>query len=398
MLPFGNGRSYGDVCLNREGCLVDSRALDALTLEADTGIVRAGGGVLLGDVLDLVVPKGWFLPVSPGTKFVTVGGAIANDVHGKNHHRAGCFGGHVLRFEVLRSDGSRTVCSPEQNVDLFEATIGGLGLTGLITWAEVRMKRIEGPEIVAESTRFGTLGHFFALSKETEDTHEYTVAWIDCLARGDDAGRGWFFAGNHRAGQGDDGKGTTRRPTLRVPFTSPFPLVNRISLRLFNTLYYARSRPAREVVHYDGFFYPLDSIREWNRIYGPNGFYQFQCVIPDRFGEEGIREILAQIAEAGRGSFLAVLKQFGDRPSPGWLSFPRPGPTLALDFPNRGAETRRLLKRLEAVVAEAGGAIYPAKDACMSPSTFQAAYPRWEELEALRDPAFSSDFWRRTTG
>lgn len=399
-LPFGNGRSYGDSCLNTGGVLIDCRRLDRfIAFDHETGVLRCEAGVLLADILAVAVPLGWFPPVCPGTQFVTVGGAIANDVHGKNHHRAGAFGCHVRCFELLRSDGARLLCSPDENADLFRATIGGLGLTGLITWAEIQLKPVANAFIDQEVIRFEKLADFFALSAASDQDFEYTVAWVDCLAGGDALGRGLFSRGNHAASIA----GAAPKPPrhrLSVPVTPPLPLVNRLSLRAFNELYYRRQRgeTAAKQVHYQPFFFPLDAIGNWNRLYGPRGFYQYQCVLPPAQGEAGVAEILAAVAAAGAGSFLAVLKQFGDRPSPGTLSFPRPGVTLALDFANTGDRTRRLLDRLDEIVGRCGGAIYPAKDARMSPDMFARAFPALEEFKAFVDPAFSSSFWRRVTG
>jgi FAD/FMN-containing dehydrogenase len=395
VLPFGHGRSYGDVCLNSAGTILDTRAMSSiLAFDRSTGIIRCQAGALLSDILDFAVPAGWFLPVTPGTRFVTVGGAIANDVHGKNHHRAGTFGMHVLRLELLRSDGSRITCSADENVDWFRATVGGLGLTGLILWSDVQLIPVAGRAIDADTTRFGNLSDFFALSEEADRKYEYTVSWIDCLAARQALGRGWFIGGNHAR---EAGAPVRRRRPINLFLEPPISMVNALSLRAFNLLYYNRPTPAAGPVDYEPFFYPLDSILNWNRMYGPRGFYQFQCVVPTAVGEAVIRELLVQTARFRQGSFLAVLKQFGHVISPGLLSFPRPGPTLALDFPNRGGRTRELLARLESIVMEAGGALYPAKDACMSADTFRRSYPEWESLEAMRDPAFSSDFWRRVT-
>jgi FAD/FMN-containing dehydrogenase len=399
VLPFGNGRSYGDVCLNDGGVLLAGRGLNRfIDFDQDSGILRCEAGVLLSEILKLAVPRGWFLPVTPGTRYVTVGGAIANDVHGKNHHRAGTFGCHVREFELLRSDGMRIRCTPAENPDWFRATIGGLGLTGMITWAEIALKPIRTAFIQQETLRFRSLAEFFDLAEESDRTHEYTVAWVDCLARGASMGRGLLMRGEH-----SEKKGATldpgREARLGIPFTPPFSLVNRFSLRLFNTLYYHRpvgSGIPREV-HYQSFFYPLDGIRDWNRMYGPRGFLQYQCALPPSASEVGIGEILNRIAEAGTGSFLAVLKRFGDVASPGLLSFPRPGVTLALDFPNRGRRTLELLEGLDEVTRTSGGAVNPSKDARMSPESFQAFFPRWTELDPFIDPAFSSSFWRRVT-
>ncbi len=396
-LPFGNGRSYGDVCMNGDGELLACRPLNRISsFDRESGLLRAEGGVLLSEILARIVPDEWFLPVTPGTKFVTLGGAIANDVHGKNHHMAGTFGRHVTRFELLRSDGSRTLCTPLDHQQMFAATIGGMGLTGVVTWAEIQLVPIHGRGIRVQTVRFGGLDEYFERALALDAEHTYTVAWIDCLARGAQLGRGRLMGGNHLGPDEASPPPRTRRVEFFVE--PPLSLVNRLSLRAFNALYYRLPARASQVTDFDPFFFPLDSIRNWNRMYGPRGFFQFQCVVPPDVGREAIRELLVQTGRHGQGSFLVVLKQFGDLPSPGLLSFPRPGPTLALDFPNRGRSTRALLATLESVVMEAGGALYPAKDACMTPATFEASYPRWRELEAQRDPKFNSDFWRRLTG
>lgn len=394
-LPYGNGRSYGDSCLNDHGVLLCARALDRfIAFNATTGVLECEAGVLLDEILDLCVPQGWFPWVTPGTRFVSMGGAVANDVHGKNQISAGSMGDCVLGLELLRSDRERLWCDLDQNPELFAATIGGLGLTGLITRVRLQLRRIQGPWMSTETLRFGSLEEFFALSAETST--EYSVAWVDCLARGTGLGRGIFSRANHAPAHPE------RRPrppvrTLSVPFTPPFSLINRFSLRAFNEAYFHRSprRPTQSIVHYQPFFYPLDSIGRWNRIYGRRGFLQHQCVVPPPSAPEVVTELLRTISASGQGSFLAVLKQFGNRPSPGLLSFARPGVTLALDFPALGDPTLRLLDRLDQIVIEAGGAIYPAKDARMSPQAFRASFPRLDEFVPFVDPRFSSGLWRR---
>src|SRR5512139_10694 len=398
-LPFGNGRSYGDSCLNDGGVLLDARGLNRLiAFDPSTGILRCEAGVLLGDILALVVPHGWFLPVIPGTRFVTVGGAIANDIHGKNHRSVGTFGCHVRRFELLRSDGERLTCSPEENLELFGATIGGLGLTGVILWAEIALKRILSPAMTVETLPFADLEGFFELSAESEDAFEYTVAWIDCLARGSHLGRGLFIRANQAASPSREQPKISQRQ-FSIPVDLSIGFINRLSVRVFNSLHYRKYRKARspDLVHYEPFFFPLDGIRNWNRLYGARGFLQHQCVVPHRDGKQAIREILRLTVAAGMESFFGVLKVFGDRSSPGVLSFPRPGITLALDFPNYGANTFHLLEQFDRIVVSAGGAIYPAKDARMSATCFKRCFPRWETLERFRDPRFSSSFWRRVT-
>ncbi|MDE2464366.1 MAG: FAD-binding oxidoreductase [Alphaproteobacteria bacterium] len=397
MLAYGNGRSYGDSCLNDGGTLLHTRALDRfIAFDPDTGILRCEAGLLLAEILDFAIPRGWFLPVTPGTKFVTVGGAIANDVHGKNHHVAGTFGCHVRAFELLRSDGSRRLCTTTEHGDWFAATVGGLGLTGVITWAEIALKRIAGPWLDTETHRFGDLGAFLALSQDSERDYEYTVAWIDCTARGRRLGRGLFMRGNHARGAPPNRPGApcTR---MTMPFVPPVSLVNALTLRPFNWLYFHRGsrRPAHAVQHYEPYFYPLDGVLHWNRMYGPRGFLQYQCVVPNGAARDAVASLLETIAGSGKGSFLAVLKQFGTRRSPGMLSFPRPGVTLALDFPNDGGKVFALLDRLDDIVAAAGGAVYPAKDARMSGPRFKQYFPAWEAFSTFIDPRMSSGFWRR---
>ncbi|MBM3485658.1 MAG: FAD-binding oxidoreductase [Alphaproteobacteria bacterium] len=397
-LPFGNGRSYGDSCLNDGGALLDMRGLDRfLGFDPATGILRCEAGILLAEIIDFALPQGWFPPVTPGTKFVTVGGAIANDVHGKNHHVAGTFGRHVRRLLLARSDGIRLWCSPAENAELFAATIGGLGLTGAILVAEITLKRVASPNLAVETIRYGSLDAFFALSSESDRDYEYTVAWVDCLARGKALGRGLFMRGNHAAPTTRERPAAPRR-RLAVPIEMPVPVVNALSVRAFNATYWGKAAARRQAVqHYDPFFYPLDAIHGWNRIYGRKGFMQYQCVVPEAGGNEAMREILDRVAAAREGSFLTILKRFGDVPSPGLMSFPRPGLTITLDFPNRGVSTFALLDRLDDVVRTAGGAVYPAKDARMSGDSFRLYFPRWRTFARHIDPRFSSSFWRRVT-
>lgn len=400
MLPYGNGRSYGDSCQNDGGVLLKARMLDRyIRFDPATGVIDVEAGVLLSEIIDLALPSGWFLPVTPGTRFVTVGGAIANDVHGKNHHRAGNFGNHVLDLELLRSDGSLRHCSPSENSDWFDATIGGLGLTGLIRRARVQLKRVTGPWLIGDSQRFGNLREFFAIAAASEADWEYTVAWIDCSATGPRLGRGIFIRGNHASAQAAISARPPGSGSLRMPFTPPISAINAFSLTAFNKLYY--HRPAAVATdalwHYRPFFYPLDSIAEWNRMYGPRGFYQYQCVVPEAGAEDVLNEMLRRIGKSGLGSFLLVLKTFGTVASRGMLSFPRPGATLALDFPNRGERTLALLEELDGLTRAVNGAVYPAKDARMSAVAFQQYFPQWQDFSCYVDPKFTSSFWRRVT-
>ena len=397
MLPYGKGRSYGDVCLNADNIVLPTHSLDKyISFNADTGVLRCEAGVCLQNLLTLIIPQGYFIPVTPGTKYVTLGGMIANDVHGKNHHRAGTFGCHVLQFELLRSNGDRLLCSPTQNTDFFKATIGGLGLTGLITWAEIQLKPIKSDFINTETIPFTDLSQFMELTADSDRDWEYTVAWIDSFATKGQTGKGIFFRGNHADSHFVSHMSAPRR-SHQVPFFMPAWALNSTVLKLFNRLYFFLHKTSHKMVSHDQFFYPLDAIGNWNRVYGKQGFYQYQCVVPTDNAEANIRALLQICARANAGSFLSVLKKFGDIVSPGMLSFPRSGYTLALDFPNHGKKTIKMLEELDDVVRGAGGAVYPAKDARMSAQTFKQYFPRWQEFSAFVDPAFSSSFWRRVT-
>lgn len=394
-LAFGNGRSYGDACLAASDHVIGMRTLDRfIAADWETGILSAEAGVTFGQILSACIPRGWFLPVTPGTQHLTLGGAIANDVHGKNHHRRGTFGPHVRRLGLLRSDRGRLECGPNQEADLFAATVGGLGLTGLIEWAEIQLLPIRSSRIRCTTQRFNRLEDFFELSAALDAQHEFAVAWIDCAARGTQLGRGVYSVGDFV----ESGPLEYHEPgRLAVPVTPPMALVNRASLRGFNSLYWRRA-PGRVVTReldYLPFLYPLDGIADWNRLYGPSGFQQYQCVLPEASARSALTELLAAIADSGTGSFLAVLKRCGDVPSPGWLSFPLPGTSLALDFPQSSRLDETLFPRLDAIVRAAGGRLYPAKDAHVSGEDFRAAYPQWRRLEELRDPALLSRFWQR---
>jgi FAD/FMN-containing dehydrogenase len=379
LLAYGQGRSYGDSCLNEGGTLLRTAGLDRfISLDPASGVLRCEAGVTLGEILRLAVPRGFFLPVVPGTKHVSIGGAIANDIHGKNHHRAGTFGAHVRRLELLRSDGQRLDLGPGDG--LFDATVGGLGLTGLISTAEIALRRIPVAAVRTEAIPFAGLDDFLALCDESDAQCEYTVAWLDVFSRSQ---RGIFFRGDHA-------EGAVRAPRGRAAVPLDLPVVNGATVRAFNAAYFAAQKMGgrARLQHWDPFFFPLDAVARWNRLYGRRGFLQFQCVVPTR---EALHELLRDPPP----SPLTVLKRFGAAQSPGMLSFPRPGYTLALDLPNRGEETFAHFARLERIAIEAGGALYPAKDARMSKETFARSYPRLAEFTPHMDPAFSSSFWRR---
>ncbi|MDV6224913.1 FAD-binding oxidoreductase [Nitratireductor aquimarinus] len=397
VLPYGNGRSYGDTCLNDAGALIDMRPMNRIVaFDEQSGLLTAQAGLMLSDVIAHVGPKGWFPAVVPGTRFVTLGGAIANDVHGKNHHRRGTFGCHVVSFTLLRSDGQVRRCCADENAELFRATIGGMGLTGLILDATIRLMKVASVDVNECVRGFSGLDEYFDLAEDADARNEYAVAWLDQLASGAKAGRGFLLTANHAEDGAVFRAASPRR--LTVPFRPPLNLLNRWSLTLFNRAF-AWSKARAEGVRrssYESYFFPLDAVRHWNRLYGPRGLLQHQSVVPFGAARETIPAMLAAAREAGQASFLTVLKRFGDVASPGMLSFPRPGYTLTLDFSNAGAATDALFERLDRMTFEAGGAVNPYKDARMGPALFEASFPHWRDLEALRDPAFLSDFWRRT--
>ena len=396
VLAVGARRSYGDTVLNSQGGVIELTKLAGIAeLDVERRVVRVQAGVTFAALLQAIVPRGLFLPVTPGTSELTVGGAIANDVHGKNHHRAGTFGRHVRRLRLVRSDGA-VECGPGVNEALFAATVGGLGLTGVIEWAEIGLEAIPSSSIDCETVPFDRLDEFWALSAESEATHEHAVAWIDTLARGRSAGRGLFTRGNWSI----DPPFAAHRPrrNLTIPFEPPAVLLNRLTVGLFNRAYHRLHRGRRvRTEPYAAFLYPLDAIGNWNRLYGRRGFWQYQCVIPTASMREAMPDLLGEISASGEGSFLAVLKTCGKAASPGLLSFPMEGATLAVDLRNRGERTVRLMSRLDAVVAAAGGRLYAAKDGRIPRALWETGYPRLGTFVSHVDPRCSSDFWRRVT-
>ncbi len=393
-LAVGNGKSYGDSAQSDSGILVRSReSARILSFDAQSGILKAEPGVTLGEIILHIGPHGWFPPVTPGTKHVTLGGAIANDVHGKNHHRRGSFGAHVISFDLLRSDGVTRRCSAQEHMNLFQATIGGFGLTGMILSATVQLMKVGSADVAEQVTSFKSLEEYLALAEEADQANEYSVAWLDQLNAG---GRGLLMTANH-AETGSFAPHPSK-PKLTVPFQPPLNCLNGLSLSAFNALYFnskGRNRGVKTSA-YDGFFYPLDQVGNWNFLYGPKGLYQHQSVIPFDAAVSALPQLLSASRKAGQASFLTVLKRFGTMASPSLTPFARPGYTLTLDFPNRGAKTLALLAELDRITVDAGGAVNAYKDARMSAQTFAASYPNWRQLEALRDPAFVSDFWLRT--
>ncbi|MEO1658421.1 MAG: FAD-binding oxidoreductase [Pseudomonadota bacterium] len=396
LLPRGLGRSYGDVGTAAGQPHLQMTDLDrVISFDRETGRFRAEAGMSLSDMLKVVVPHGFFLPTTPGSRFVTLGGAVANDVHGKNHHGAGTLGCHVTALELARTDGTRHLLTPQDESGLFAATIGGLGLTGVILWVELQLVKVGSSWLDTETLSFDNLNEFMDLAESSDGLFEHTVSWIDCLASGKNLGRGIFS----RANWSDDGqyKPHDDSSLLRMPIDLPGFALNGLSVRMFNTAYHAgqmrKLGQGRE--HYAPFFYPLDAIGQWNRMYGSKGFFQYQSVTPMAAGVEPVREMLDLTSSSGQGSFLAVLKTFGNVSSPGLLSFPFEGLTLALDFPNKGEQTLKLFDRLDSIVTAVGGRIYPAKDARMPRALFTQGYPDKEKFLTHRDPGIASDFAER---
>ena len=396
-LPRGLGRSYGDVCVNDGGTLLHTFRRDRLLAFDDAkGLLTCEAGASLADIAQTLLPRGWFLPVAPGTRYVTVGGAIGNDVHGKNHHIAGSCGRFVTTCQLHRSDWQSTQ-SVNSTDAMFPWVVGGLGLSGLIREATLQMKRVPAPGILQETTLFdgdGSIDDYLALDAASTPW-EYTVGWIDAL---DPRLRGVFFRGKHCEGPHDWLAPRPARWTL--PMDAPQWVLGRWSAKAFNALYHRAQSihtAKRETIPLWQFFFPLDAINAWNRGYGKRGFIQYQFVVPGDASRETVPRLLAHLREARVASYLAVIKTFGALPSPGAMSFPMPGTTVALDIPAPDANDLRALDRADAMVADVGGRVYPAKDARMSAAMYQRFFPQWRELEAMRDPAISSSFWRRVT-
>lgn len=379
LIARGNGRCYGDSSLN-ERIFSTLRLNKFIEFDTTNGTIECESGVLLSEVLEVIVPAGFFLPVSPGTKFITVGGAIAADVHGKNHHKDGSFSNHIVHFDLMDESGNILRCSSSENARLFWSTCGGMGLTGIILSAKFRLKAIETAFINQTSHKARNLDDVMKLFDASSDV-TYSVAWIDCLAKTKKLGRSLLLLGEHTRlgalphdlrsrhlrGSGDS--------KLDVPFSLPGITLNHLSVRSFNFLYYHRqlSERVESVVHYDPYFYPLDGIQNWNRLYGPAGFMQYQFVLPLANSYDGLVKVLEKVSNSGQGSPLAVLKLFGKPDPNAVMSFPMEGYTLTLDFKATPA-VFRLLDELDEIVLENGGRIYLAKDARMKAEIFQRSY------------------------
>jgi FAD/FMN-containing dehydrogenase len=378
-IPYGNGRSYGDSALNRNIINVKPHNY-FIGFNAGSGLLHVQSGVLLSEILEIFVPRGWFPKVTPGTKLITVGGAIASDVHGKNHHVEGCFSECVKEFRIMLADGEVVTCSQETTPELFRATCGGQGLTGIILDAKIYLKKINSKYIDQTTIKTRNLKETFEAFEEYKD-YPYSVAWIDCLAKKDQVGKCLLMVGSFR----DDGKlNYVQKKNISIPFNFPSIVLNNWSVRAFNWLYYNRvkDRVSQQKVDIDAFFYPLDIIGHWNRIYGKNGLAQYQLVLPKEGSCEGLKEILETISNSGKGSFLAVLKLYG-KANENYLSFPMEGYSLALDFKiEKGLF--ELLARLDELVAKYQGRIYLSKDVRVGKDVFEKGYPQIDKFRQFR--------------
>jgi len=399
VIARGMGRSYGDAALNHGGDAILTGRLDRmLEFDAGTGELVAEAGVTIDDLLDVFLPRGWIAPVAPGTAFVTLGGALANDVHGKNHDQVGSFAEHVRWFDLLTADGAVRRVTPESEPALFAATAGGIGLTGIVLRLALALQRIAAPAVQLREERMGSLDDFLSAFAARARAATYSVGWIDALARGARLGRGILETAEPAPAGATVAGG--RRGALAVPFDLPGFVLNPLSVAAFNELYFRRvpASGRERIVGLRRFLFPLDALRDWNRLYGKRGFRQFQCVLPDIEAATGLRALLETVSQSRAASFLAVIKTLGGD-GRGCLSFAMRGVTLALDFPNR-PDAPDLLHRLERIVLDHGGRLYLAKDSALSPEGFAAMYSRLPELRRVLaevDPQgrFRSDMARR---
>jgi decaprenylphospho-beta-D-ribofuranose 2-oxidase len=401
VIARGLGRSYGDAAQLSGGVVLSNLDLGGVSAISPQGVVTVGAGISIDELLAFAIPQGWFVPVTPGTRQVTLGGAIAADVHGKNHHLDGSFGNHVLEMRIVTPSGAFTI-SPQKDAELFWATIGGMGLTGVVTSVTLRMLRIETDQVIVDTERFPDLEGVMSEMSRRDAEYQYSVAWVDCMTRGAHMGRAILTRGRHAAANDVDAPTlkAPAKPRLFVPFDAPSGLLNSLSVKVFNELWF-RSAPKHqenEPQSLSSFFHPLDGVRDWNRLYGRRGFVQYQLSVPDSAGET-VTSAIHRLSSSGVASFLAVLKRFGPA-NPGMLSFPMPGWTLALDLPVGPDALPQVLDDLDELVLSAGGRIYFAKDARLSPDKVRAMYPdldKFLEVKNRVDPEqrLMSDLARR---
>ena len=406
LIARGMGRSYGNAAMLDRGVVVLTERLNrSISFCESTGLLTAEAGLTLAEVIGFCVPRGWFPTVVPGTRWVSLGGCVAADIHGKNHHRVGAFGNHVKELELLVADGNKVRCSPTHNSDLFWATVGGMGLTGIITEVGVQLLPIETPWIIAQHHQAKDLDRSLEMLDSPLWDDAYTVAWFDCLARGKSLGRSILIRGHHASTEELPPELSSRKSrsstSLSVKFDFPAWLLSPLTVAAFNSAFYrwqgGRTEPF--LCHPDRFFFPLDRIEDWNRLYGKRGFLQYQCVLPLMTARESLQQLLQETQRSGRASFLAVLKRFGPQ-GQGLLSFPLEGYTLTMDFPVKDSALFSFLDRLDEIVVKHGGRVYLAKDARMRAEVFREMYPRfgeWSLVKSSIDPQnlFDSDLARR---
>lgn len=397
VIARGYGRSYGDACLNDQGDVIDMQKLSAVrSFDTSSGTICCEAGVSFADIMQQCLDHGWLPAACPGTAFVSMGGAVANDVHGKNHHLAGTFADHLDWFELLTADGAVTRVSRDSDDELFEATVGGIGLTGIITAVQFRLQRTPSNAVQLREARVPNLDAFLEQLAAKAFNCEYAVGWIDGLARGRSMGRGIL----ETAELCTESVPTPARPALRLPFEFPQWALNRHTVGLFNSAYYHRVPPGGRSrrIHLNSFLYPLDALHDWNRLYGRQGVYQFQCVVPFDSGRRACIELMEEVIKDRSASFLAVIKAMG-KPGLGMLSYAQPGFSLALDFPRRGG-TLAFMHRLHEITLKHGGRVYLAKDACLTAEEFAAMYPKAAKFKAVlqridQNAVIQSDMARR---
>jgi FAD/FMN-containing dehydrogenase len=405
IIPRGLGRSYGDASINNKGVVIESLLFNKfLSFDENSGILKCESGVTYKDILETFVRRGWFPAVTPGTKYVTIGGAISSDVHGKNHHKAGSLSSFVKSIKIIVSSGEIIECSREKNADLFWATIGGMGLTGYIIEAEIQLKKINSPYFDNKTVKLKNIDELFEQFDLHDEEYEFSVAWIDIVATGKKYGRNVLFLGNYSEpdklpkGLRNNSKLNYKEKKISVPFEIPFNILNKYSINMFNSIYYFNASAKEDYIHYDKYFYPLDFILNWNHIYSKNGLIQYQLIVPEENGKKAIDLILKEAVKYGGGSFLAVLKKMGDQE--GILSFPFKGYTLSMDFPVKKGVVE-MCKKLDNILLDYGGRTYLTKDSILDEKTFKqmysGKYEKWIEIKAKYDSKnkFTSNLARR---
>ena len=392
-IVFGNGRSYGDVCFGLDSIILSKDLNRVIKFDEKTGSFTCEAGLLLNDLFKYIVPKGWFLPVVPGTQYISIGGAVANDIHGKNHHRMGSFGNHIKEIKIKKTNNETIICSENLNEDLFRATIGGLGLTGIIIEVTIQLIKINNSFISVSTLPFYSFKEYLELNSKLEKDYHYTVAWMDVDIRKKQI-NGIFHSGNHS--EKNERLVYDQKKLKLFPFNLPFSLINNFTIFFLNKFYFLLNKQKKDtLMKLNNFFFPLDILYDWNKAYGKSGFYQYQFILPlDRI-EESVGEILNIIFDSKIKPALTVVKTFGDIPSKGYLSFSREGVSFAIDFPNKGRKLNLLFNKLDNIIFQYNGALYPAKDIRMSREMFSFSFPLIKTFLKYKDPKMTSSFFER---